>query len=212
MTEQALLALISGSVGLLGALLGFAGSLLASRRMADAARVQRRYERVHEMRAEVLPLYYGDLLEWFDRLRSVYARTFEVTYQGGKVDWARLTEASKEMERSVTQAREQAEQMKTRFRRIVLWFPEVAQRPTWHLLNGLTAELNKWRDEFTVSLGVILDVEDQSTMDRLITSYTERLNALNSEFVSWLNGEGRRRLQRVEEAYRMVLGTDYDSL
>src|SRR5215204_3954656 len=82
MDPQALSALISATAGLLGALLGFAGSQLTHKRDVDLARDQRRFERAQEMRAEVIPKLFVELKnleEIFDHILDFPISLIEVS-------------------------------------------------------------------------------------------------------------------------------------
>jgi hypothetical protein len=67
-SERVLTALITASAGLLGALVGFAGSLIVSIRSARIGREQVRYARAYERRDEVLATLYGHLFEFSQTL------------------------------------------------------------------------------------------------------------------------------------------------
>jgi hypothetical protein len=67
-SETVLTALITASAGLLGALVGFAGSLIVSIRSARLGREQVRYARAYERRDEVIATLYGHLFEFSQTL------------------------------------------------------------------------------------------------------------------------------------------------
>lgn len=64
MSERVLTTLIAASAGLLGAFVGFLGSLIVSIRSARIGREQVRYARAYERRDEVLATLYGYLFQF----------------------------------------------------------------------------------------------------------------------------------------------------
>jgi hypothetical protein len=71
MKPEILTALISAAAGLLGALIGFAGSQLANQRTVAQAQERRRFERAQEMQAEVIPKLFLRLKELSRRFAYV---------------------------------------------------------------------------------------------------------------------------------------------
>ena len=217
MSEKIVTALITGGIGLLGALLGLLGSVFATSKTVTLARVQRRYERVHEMRAEVLPTMYGNFQELFDRYRSVVTRvthTYEARKEEDVVALRRLADARRQSERELVEITNHLERSKTYFREHVLWLPKEARAPTVDLLESLGKELGEFyrlyqkaSHEFDEAI-TDLPIEEGEKIREVYEKHTEALYAPYAKVRNWLNKEGNYKLRTLARSYSNVLGIE----
>jgi hypothetical protein len=217
MSEIIVTALITGGTGLLGALLGFLGSVLATRKTVTLARVQRRYERVHDMRAEVLPTLYGNFLELFNSYRSVVTRvtqTYEVRKRQDVVGFKMLADAKTQSERELVEINHLLEKLTTYFREHVLWLPKEARTTTVDLLKSLGKELGEFQrhyrkasSEFEEAIRALSREEGEKTSE-VYVEYMAALYAPYEKFGNWLNEEGNYKLQTLARCYSKVLGIE----
>jgi hypothetical protein len=217
MSEKIVTALITGGIGLLGASLGLLGSVFATRKTVTLARVQRRFERVHEMRAEVLPTIYGNFLELFDRYRSVVTRVTQTNEAGKQQDvdgLKMLADARTQSARELVEINNHLEKIKTYFREHVLWLPKEARTPTVDLLESLGKELGEFQrlyrkalSEFEEAIRALPREEGEKTRE-VYAKHAEALYTPYAKFRNWLDNDGNYKLQTLARSYSKVLGIE----
>lgn len=217
MSEKLVTALIIGGAGLLGALLGFLGSVFTTSRTVKLGRVQRRHERVHEMRAEVLPTMYGDFQELFDRYKSAVTRvtqTYESSKQQDIAALERLVDARNQSTRELDEISNHLQKSKTYFREHVLWLPKEARISTVDLLESLGKEIGELRRgdreasaELGEAVGVPSIVEGEKT-NGVYTKHADTLYSPYAKFRAWLDSEGKDKLHALARSYSDVLGIE----
>jgi hypothetical protein len=161
----AITALSTVSAAAIGALAGYLGAARASKQAVAIAREQRRYERVHEMRSEVLPTLYAHLQTIYDLIGSLTKTPFE-TNEEGKVEtpdqdlegegltqifdkWGlaqlRIAEILKQYQPDLEQIGKEVEEFYEYYKRHTLWVPDLVRNPLGTAFNGVETQLLKLR-------------------------------------------------------------------
>jgi hypothetical protein len=141
-TTAAIAAGASVSVGILTALTALYSSKRTSKQAISIAREQRRYERVHDMRAEVLPQIYADVYTLHDVCTSLAKRPLGANPEGG-VDVNQLTEALQEMDLVIDKALKKLDEMEEYYRNHILWIPREVEEAQKTAFSGLVAQFRK---------------------------------------------------------------------
>jgi hypothetical protein len=212
MSHSVINAIISASAALLGALLGFAGSVRANRHALEVARVQRRYERVQDMRAEVLPKLYGYLQDIHDSQVGILQRVLdEVTLQ---VAPSKLSEEIHAQVAMLDQSTKRWQIAYTYWRDYHLWIPGIDLK-AWYFLDGFERQHDTFKSHIeraTEKLEELLEEQPEETATQVETSILEiMVNAHResaTDYLVWLHGEGYNLLDEFRVACVEILAID----
>jgi hypothetical protein len=170
--------LISAGSGLIGALIGFGGSMLVSIRAERSARNQTQYALAHERRDEALGTIYGMLDDLWNKFKQ----------------WADTPlddEAS--LRRLRATARDAGELGRFHLKNIV-WVP-----------NNISKELNDFRSVYLSWLEKALQAGERELGAELPES---EYDTIRKEAAEWVREEGSEKITRIMISIRGALGVN----
>jgi hypothetical protein len=180
-----------------GALAGYLGSARASKQAVEIARDQRRFERVHEMRAEVIPEIYGDLRMLRDRIEALVEAPIpsmlkrdqeDDDFDGKDSDPEESTETS-EFDRLSDEVLEAQKKILLYYQRHLLWMPAETSNELLKVMKGL-------RDVIGRYFAAVREGE------------SEQVAVVRAEVLEWFRTEGKILFNRLALSSRKVLGID----
>jgi hypothetical protein len=139
----AITAVSTVSAAAIGGLAGYLGAARASKQAVAIAREQRRYERVHEMRSEVLPTLYADLRTLHDIFKSITRTPLGTANEEGNVDLNQVSERYNQMLSSIQQLDERLGQISEYYKLHILWIPDEVSTPISTAFDGFKELLRK---------------------------------------------------------------------
>ena len=134
--------IITGSAGLLGALIGFGGALIVSLRAGRIARDQVRYARTYERRDEILATMYGMIYEMGSDFKDVVG-----LMQASNEPEQTSVEDKNELLNTLLQVHQRIQDFNDYRLKLFVWVPTSVMKTTTELVSSLQDELSTLTDE-----------------------------------------------------------------
>jgi hypothetical protein len=220
---QVLSALIPAAAGLLGALIGFAGSQLTHKRTADLAREQRRFERAQEMRAEVIPrlfVWLGNLEKHFDWILDLPLRGLEKLGELGEGFFegrfseeqtvAQTGEWLQALNKRKDAFRKEMDDLNEYFELHRIWLPQDLGSTWAELVKEYNEHRDNWERAFNEawSESLLSELDDIEKMKAELTYARELYEAQVRSSRDWFEEARRRREAAMWSAARKVLAVE----
>ena len=194
MSEPILQSLISASAGLIGALIGFGGSLIVSLRAGKIARDQVRYARAHERRDEVLATLYGLVYEVEDDFDDVLRALRRLKDSGHtpeqeRSSWAVLVNEAVRLNKELGNT---VESLLSYHQKHFVWMPENISTTLIAILEPLVEQREK----------MISAVEDLLQRGRMVP------DSVLDDSEDWLRNQYGEHAITLRDQIREVLGVE----
>jgi hypothetical protein len=207
------------SASAIGAWAVYRGSARASEQAVAIAREQRRYERVHEMRAEVLPTIYADLHTLHDAIVSLSTVSLTVPNDTYEELLDRIEEIEKRLNPQIVLANEKVDEIYEYYKLHILWIPEDIKTFLLTARESLADQLDKSGlvyENFDSVLAeassrrknASLGSEESAAIEAEVLRAAAEADAQIGEIRDWLRTTGQEHLKAVRVAAQGVLITE----